>query len=218
MTALLAVLAAASAGCAQNAFLELQVELPPAPDDGQTWYAFVQARPAIDAFEFGVDSQGADAPSVQLTDERQWTCLSVESADDDVDVRVTVRFCNTEDCTGFGDQDRQRWYYVEDPFYIGHRTYTDLVIDEIPECDLTNTCGWGTCDAGVCQCTADADCPGGATCHPAGNCVLRVLRCDVVGCLGGPTSSYCSMNGEHFCADDNAQDIESAMANRCGGP
>jgi len=159
-------------GCADNAVLELMVELPASPG-GDPVYVQVQPRRASDN-PFTDDWRGDDVEPIELGSEPMVDHVSVVSEQDDVDLAVKVRFCQTETCTGFGDEDPPAlWFLVEDPFYIGEHTEADLVVTEVPATG---------CTEGM------ADCP------------VRVDRCDVRGCTGGdPPTTYCRLDGRHLC-------------------
>jgi hypothetical protein len=167
-------IAALLTGCAQNAFFELQVELPANPA-GQTWFAQIQVRDTNQGF--AIPWMGGDLPTVPLGDARQWDCLSVESLDAQVSLHVRVRFCRSEDCLDLEDGDPpERLYSFETPFYIGSRTYFRVVVPRIPVC-ATDT----DCDVGV--------------------CLTDRCRCSIEGCIEGPVSAtFCSTEtDEHFC-------------------
>lgn len=200
-------------GCAQNAILELQVELPAAPpDDGQgPWYAQIQLRRAAD-HPFDIDWMGGDLEGVQLTDRTRWDCISVESMDPTADLNVRVRFCRSPNCLNLplDAVRRERWYRLERPFYIGRRTYWRTRVTDVPECASDDDCGGiGVCNDGICSCELDAECSGTLVCE-AGNCVDRVDRCSIEGCIEGVSTSFCSISGQHFCeTNENIERVES---------
>lgn len=202
----ISVAALATAGCAQNAILELQVQLPANPP-GESWFAQIQVRDQS-GHEFNIPWMGGDLTSVPLTNAPQWDCLSVQSVDPGVSLNVRVRFCRSEDCLDLDDGDPpERLYSLETPFYIGARTYFRITVPEIPACDMagSGTCAStpGVCVDGRCSCSVDAEC-GEATdmrCEPGFGCVRMIDRCSIEGCIEGPVSaSYCSLDtGQHFC-------------------
>ncbi len=203
-----ALLALLASGCAENAVLELQVELPPAPT-GEPWFAQVQVRRAA-GNGFDAVWMGSDPRAVELTSAPQWDCISVQTNDDTVDVNVRVRFCHEIDCLGFGDDTApERRYFLQTPFYIGRRTYWATTIDAVPQCTSDSDCEVGACVAGQCGCATDADCcpSGGCNCPDepcyaceAGGCVERIDRCSIEGCVAdGRPSSFCTEDGHHFC-------------------
>ena len=201
------VLAALSAGCAQNAILELQVQLPANPP-GETWFAQVQVRtaPASDPLSnFSINWMGSDLRTVPLTSTSQWDCVSVQSLDPAVSLHVKVRFCRAEDCLDLLDGDPpERLYSLETPFYIGSRTYHRIVVPAIPDCASTADCtrdAVGVCVEGRCACSVDSDCGEGYACVAGVGCAQIVDRCAIEGCIEGPVSAmFCSRDtGEHFC-------------------
>lgn len=205
------VLAAlAAGGCAENAVLELQVELPAAPEgDPDPWFAQVQVRRSNASFD--ATWEGLDPRTLELGPEPQWDCISVQTGDDSVDLNVRVNFCRTSDCEGLGD-DRppERRYFLEHPFYLGRRTYWATSVERVPECATDADCAQGRClDDGRCGCAADIDCcPDGSCACPgeqcyaclAGGCVQQVDRCGIEGCVvGGAPIRFCTDDDRHFC-------------------
>jgi len=190
-------------GCAQNAILELQVQLPEAPpDDGVgPWYAQIQLRRAAD-HPFDIEWMGGDLEGVELGDTPRWDCVSVQSADPSMDLHVRVRFCRSPDCLNLPHDatPRERWYRLEHPFYIGRRTYWHTTIDSVPVCERDEDCGGvGVCNDSVCGCEVDSECDGEMVCE-AGTCVEDVGRCSIEGCIEGPSTNFCSVDtGKHFC-------------------
>lgn len=204
--ACLVAVALLGVGCAQNAILELQIQLPAAPT-GDTWFAQTQVRNA-DGHPFSIPWMGGDIESVPLEASPKWDCLSVESGNEAADLHVRVRFCRSADCLDLDDGTRrERWYRLEHPFYIGRRTYHQIQIDSVPLCDSgggIDMCGSiGVCDANVCQCTTDAECSsarGEDLICEEGNCVGVVDRCRIEGCIEGVSTTFCSEEtGMHFC-------------------
>ena len=209
---LIALAALAMVGCAQNAILELQVELPAAPPDdgtGKPWFAQIQVRRSSD-HPFEIPWTGGDLTSVELGAAPQWDCISVQSFDEAIDLNVRVRFCRSSNCLDIDDgRRRERWYEVEHPFYIGRRTYWRTSITEVPECESDGDCGGvGVCTDGVCGCELTTECPSSMTCATGdetslGNCVLVVNRCQIEGCIEGDSTTYCSDgSGPHFCEEN----------------
>jgi len=204
VTSLLVAALGLLGGCAQNAILELQLDLPAAPDANE-WFALTQVRNR-EGHPFDIPWMGGDLGSVQLGSERQFDCISVESDDESADLHVRVRFCRSEDCLDLMDgTPRERWYRLNHPFYIGRRTYHTITIGEVPECEVTADCAVGMCDSGVCTCTTDADCGPGLICEEGNNCVEDVDRCQIEGCIEGVSTTFCSdTTGLHFCeTNDN---------------
>lgn len=201
-------LALLASACAENAVLELQVELPPAPP-GERRYAQVQARRAA-GNGFDAVWMGSDPRTVELGSAPQWDCISVITSDDTVDLNVRVRFCRERDCLGFGDDTAPELrFFLEHPFYIGRRTYWSARIPSVPECSTDADCAAGRCIGGQCGCATDQDCcpAGGCRCPDegcftcqAGGCVEEFGRCRIEGCVAdGRPSNFCTELGEHFC-------------------
>lgn len=213
-------------GCAENAFHELQIRLPAAPAEfpmtppGQTpqgWFAQVQVTSSDIPLEIAVMGNPLEGETIELGPQPIWDCISVESADESVDLNVRVRFCLTDNCLGLAEAGtrRERWYTIEHPFYIGQRTYHQIEIDQVPECEVNEDCaGWGVCGGdGQCTCTEDSHCPNADRClveaaqpgqpQMPGNCVDDVLKCEVAGCIGGASGDFCLTSGEHFCEGDD---------------
>lgn len=217
----LVLAALASSGCTENAILELQFELPAAPPDdgtGEPWYAMVQVRRASD-HPFEIPWTGGDLEAIELTGERRWDCISVQSFDESVDLNVRVRFCRSPTCLNLADGTlKERWYHLEHPFYIGRRTYWSTSIPGIPACDPmapddADCGGIGVCNAddGQCSCSLSSECPSGMTCV-AGNCLLDVGRCQIEGCIEGESTTYCSDgDGAHFCETNASAERESSF-------
>ncbi|MBX3275217.1 MAG: hypothetical protein KF729_33435 [Sandaracinaceae bacterium] len=187
-------------GCAQNAYFELQVQLPAAPA-GQTWYAQVQVRDSTNPLSIPWMGPG-DVPSIPLEASPRWDCISIEGTRPDVTLHVRVRFCRSPDCLDLEDGDPpQRLYSFETPFYIGSRTYYRVQVPRIPVCTTDADCASGACIEERCGCATSADCGPTERCEPGAGCVTVVTRCQIEGCIEGPVSaSYCSGETEqHFC-------------------
>ena len=226
---LMLFVALVAGGCAENAFLELQLELPPTPaGDEEPWFARIQVRDAANN-PFELQWSGGDPfGSVPLGPAARWECISVESRDEEIDVNVRVRFCRTPDCSDLGDPtDRERWFRIERPFYIGKRTFFRARIPRVPRCATDADCDVGVCDeeSGRCGCETSADCcPTGVVgcdfvCPAPGppgsvarSCIREVDRCSVQGCItGDDPMSYCRLeDGSHFCEQSSSVDLPLA--------
>jgi hypothetical protein len=197
-------LALLATGCAQNAILELQVDLPPAPlpSDGGSWFAQVQVRRASD-HPFDIPWMGGEDQVFELGDTRQWGCISVVSGSQELDLHLRVRFCRAEDCLDLLDgTPRERLYTLEHPLYIGRHTYYRITdIGEVPDCATDGDCGGiGACISGVCGCGSAADCGGGGLTCEGGTCLRTVGRCAIEGCIEGVSTTFCSVeDSTHFC-------------------
>ena len=128
---LLGLLVVAS-GCAQNAILELEIDLPQRPSDTPI-FAFVQARRG-DTHPFESDWGGDDLPAVELLpDQRHTTTMSLIADEDGFDAHLKVRFCGSPKCTDIADgRAPARWYRIEHPFYVGERTFWQVSIAAVP--------------------------------------------------------------------------------------
>lgn len=119
-----------SVGCARNAILEVEVELPAGPSDR---YAVVQFETGDVAFD-AVWAR-ADAFAGTQLGAAQSVSYSVVSEDPNTVIRMKVSFCTTPDCSGIDDApDRvpALWYEFEGALYIGERTRWTAVIDALP--------------------------------------------------------------------------------------
>lgn len=125
------VLGLLSVGCARNAVLEVDLDLPPGPTNR---YAVVQFE-SQDA-EFTSSWGRTDSwPGEQLTTERQSVVYSVMTESIDSEVRIKVNFCTSPDCSALDDApDRVPavWYELEHPFYLGQHTRWHVTIDAPP--------------------------------------------------------------------------------------
>jgi len=137
LTALTALAALASglfaSGCAQNAALEIAIDLPAGPGDGSRVFVLVQPRKAADN-PFEDEWRGDDLEAVELMDGESFTDnVSVMSTDDTTDLNLKVRFCASPNCTAIEDDTApELWYALQHPFYIGERTSWDVEILAIP--------------------------------------------------------------------------------------
>lgn len=137
LTALTALAALASAflaaGCAQNAALEIAIELPAGPADGSRVFVLVQPRKAADN-PFEDEWRGDDLAAVELLEGESFVDnISVMSTDDTTDLNLKVRFCASPNCTAIEDDTApELWYALQHPFYIGERTSWGVEIFEIP--------------------------------------------------------------------------------------
>ena len=218
-------------GCAENAILELQVELPAAPPDdgtGRPWFAQVQVRDSSQALALPWSSR-RDLEPLELGSAPRWDCSSIQSFDEGIDLHLRVRFCRSPDgLEAPGDARMERWYRLDHPFYIGRRTYWQTRIHEVPECMSDGDCAndpeigpVGVCTDGVCGCVVSDECPGSMTCEPdeetgLGNCLLDVDRCEIEGCVndvGRRSETFCSVTGEHLC--ERYSNLESSSAYAC---
>lgn len=179
---LLIALAIVASGCARNAILELELELPPNPAGAQV-YAVVQARG-----DLGFDEIWSDAPLEGIPLSRACTrtdpappcadrmldpqCSAVISLIGDGDdlarpLHVRVRFCEDPTCSAPADATApEHRVDIERGFYLGRYTQARVCVDEAPT--VTNA-------------------------------VPEVIeRCEVR-CREGTAAMYCRLDGTHFC-------------------
>ncbi len=174
LVALVGSTAVAGSGCGRNAFLELEVVLP--PSTGGELFAVVAFAPggqAFDAVWAGDQTLEGVALSPSSTTSR---AVSVEAPGDafETPVEVKVTFCKGASCTAPGD-DRapEARLLLERAFYEGKRTSFRWVVPCVP--------------AGK-----------GATCSVVDRDVRVVPKCEVAGCREGSVTSYC-VGDRHFC-------------------
>ncbi len=163
----LATTSVVGGGCAQNAILELTLDLPAQPT-GAPLLVQVQARTA-ERVDFDESWAGTEPVSgLALADDPSTRTVSIVGGEDLTrELGIRIRFCREAECTGLGD-DRapEARFLVERAFYLGHRTRLRLEIPEVPSAPPSPT---------------------------------TIARCRVEGCLAGTTSTYCSLDGRHFC-------------------
>lgn len=166
-----------SSGCARNAFLELQIDLPK-NEFAEQRQAVVQVVSGEVPFE--QEWAGGDPiPPVLLGASPTSTKVSIEGDADTEQkpIRVKVKFCKGAQCELLNDDVApQVWLQIDRAFYVGQRTGYTWKIACIP-----NVKGQ-TDPPPVC------DAPQQTT----------VPKCKVAGCRSGVTSEYCS-GGKHFC-------------------
>lgn len=178
---LLIALAGSSLGCARNAFLELDLDLPK-NESGSDRHAVV--RVVSGARDFEEDWQSGDqVPGVKLsTTQRTLHRLSIEADSDSetTPVRVKVRFCTDPNCAALGDDFAPEVrLHIERAFYIGQRTSYTWKTDCIP-----NVAG-------------QTDSP---TCAIFNEDETTAAKCDIGGCRSGSTRNFCT-GGKHFCEE-----------------
>jgi len=159
------------AACADNAILEVELDLPPRPSTTPL-YAFVQAR-AADKFPLPDPWGGSDLGAVELGDARYVDSISLLTSETNVDVNIKVRFCEDPRCTSIPDDNAPEcWFHLEHPFYVGKRTFWSARVAAIP---------------------MDGDA------HHRTE--VLVDRCQIRGCVEGDLSDYCRVDGRHLCED-----------------
>lgn len=170
---------ALSLGCARNAFLELEIDLPK-NETTTTRFALVQVVSGDVPFDQAW-AGGDPVPAVKLGAAPTPLKISVEG-DSDTETRpieVKVRFCKDASCTALGDDVAPEVrMHLERAFYIGERTSYTWSIACMP-----NVPG-------------QTDPP--PVCDTKQRAQNDVPKCKVAGCRSGVTSEYCS-GGKHFC-------------------
>ena len=114
-------------GCARNAVLELEIDLPPGPTSR---YAVVQFENQDSEFTASWGRTGSWA-GTPLTASRQTVRYSVVTEAVQNRVRIKVNFCTTADCSAIDDApDRvpALWYELERAFYRGRETHWLLTV------------------------------------------------------------------------------------------
>lgn len=167
---LLPLLALALVGCAQNAVLELTIQLPP-DSAGGPHFAYVQARANVTNFDDTWAGTG-ELAAFPLTAMAQTVQVSVVTSDGAIvadPLAIKISFCGSSTCTALADaMAPQARFLVARAFYIGHRTSLTLSIPTFPT---------------------------SATPAPT-----MIGKCEVAGCRDGTTADYCTMMGtRHFC-------------------
>lgn len=180
--ALLLCALAAPPACAQNAVLELELELPQSPAAATTRYAVV--RVVTGDVPFDEEWQGEPQLPPFALDPGAKTVQRVSlDGSSDVEaakVRVKVRFCRDPNCAAIGDDVAPEVrLQLARAFYAGKRTSYAWSIPCVP-----NVAG-------------QTDAP---TCATAQRAELDVAKCDVAGCRSGVARSYC-VGDKHFCEE-----------------
>lgn len=167
----LALTLATAAGCAENAILEVELDVPAQPSTEPPLYAFVQIRDEGWRFEEGWAAAARDWEGVALGPDRQVLDYSAIAGEDALpSLHVKVRFCLDPACSRHDEEmDPALWYRLETPFYSSKRTYWRASVPSIP-----------------------VDVP---------TAPRVVDRCEIGGCFDVPpdTTSYCRSDGTHFC-------------------
>ncbi len=186
MTARALVLAAlALGGCARNAVLELELELPRA--EGEVAYALVELSPDdLGADPFAVQWATEPLDAIPLGAVPATADASIVAGDYRGDALARIRFCRSADCLDLAaprDPQAEVRYRIERPLYTGARTTVALRVLGIPAAGATPPAGCATEPAG----------------QPTWSCTVE--RCAVAGCIfGDPVADYCDGDdGPHFC-------------------
>jgi len=168
---LLFVLAASAVGCAENAVLEMEIDLPGRGTSDST-HAFVQVRSGEQNF---ADAWSGDDPldgfPLQVSANTISFSVVGDSDHEGQPLLMKVRFCTTSRCIAIVDEERLRpkvYIRIERAFYVGHYTGAAATIDAIPDPLMATP-------------------------------MIFIGKCAVRGCIGGTTEDYCRMDGSHFC-------------------
>jgi hypothetical protein len=128
------------AACADNAILELELDLPATPAGMGPTYAYVQSRSA-DTITFDGDWAGADAPEGFLLGSSatvQHVSFVTSGGAITRPLGVRVRFCSDRVCGAIADIHAQEARYVIDrAFYRGQRT--SYTISPVPSATPATT-------------------------------------------------------------------------------
>jgi hypothetical protein len=171
---------ALATGCARNAILELELELPPAPA-GQVVFAVVEARTdasfdapftgePLDGFPLAPSCTRGDTPPPCGDRMLDPSCSAVVSVIGDGDdgarpLHVRVRFCQDPSCAAPADGSApEHRASIERAFYTGRYTQARTCIDALPVEPSLDT----------------------------------IERCEVR-CRDGNAARHCRLDGTHFC-------------------
>lgn len=147
--ALLLPLALCLAACADNAILEVELDLPAAT--GTQMFAYVQSRSA-DTIDFGTEWAGADAPEgFLLTSGGSVQHVSFVTSGPAMtrQLGIRVRFCSDRVCGAIADTTApEAQFVIERAFYRGHRTTLRLTV--VPTAMPTTHTTITKCDVAGC--------------------------------------------------------------------
>ena len=200
------VLGIAGSACAENAALEITLDLPPSRVEmlrsgamGERRFAQVQVqRPQTDSPELDFSpiwTDPSDEQSIPLAGGTMRTVeeISVLTEHTGTNLYLKVRFCVDPSCGALDDDGPpEAWFALEHPFYTGERTrWTTLLSDgatripSIPEPPVAGTC--------AIDC-ADFDC------EPSGCGISFVDKCEIAGCVSGAGTNFCLTGTDtHSC-------------------
>ena len=159
----LAALIVAGFGCADNAILELRVQLPAATST-EPQYAFIILRSSADT-DFDENWVTSQVDGFLLEGSAREVTISVVAQPEDFgsDLLARARFCSTARCEGFGDDTAgEHRLVVEEPFYSLRRTTAEWVlpgvattVQEVP--DRIDRCSVQGCRDGITSSYCRAD-------------------------------------------------------------
>jgi len=141
-----------AAGCAENAILELSLDLP--PTDGIRQYAFLQARSGEPSFEDTWSGDGSTDGLALAASGRTDAVVSIEASADQADqeLRVKLHFCTSQRCTALADgsapEVRIRFGRA---FYVGEYTTAEVMVDSVPASGSISALDVDHCLVGGCR-------------------------------------------------------------------
>ncbi len=138
----LALLCVIATGCARNAALDVQLELPPGTGI---------ARVEFERFGASFNAPWTQSHDVALMPgSQQPTLFTILTDDPGPTVLVNVRFCqSTAACDRTPDGPSVR-YELQSPFYLGHRTTWNYRLLCTPAAEATTTTTIDRCEIGGC--------------------------------------------------------------------
>lgn len=188
-------------GCARNSVLEVEVNLPKAPDGMRiiavpnvVWASaadFVQA----DAPDATLPWLGTGLLEATLEAEEQTYAFSLESADTSEkgnrNINFRVAFCSDPTCVGLKDPLAEVWFVLNEPFHKGVSSSLVLDIPEIPIRD-GGTEDWpANCSRQNQVLLAENDFAGIWKCN--------IDRCEINACGDETSTTFCNAAGQHLC-------------------
>jgi hypothetical protein len=162
-------------GCADNAILEVELDLPAANAD--TRYAVVQGRSGEVDFD-ATWAGGGVIDGLELSNETMLVGIEADDGGEiDAPLALRIRYCIDPACGDARDGEAQEIQVtVERAFYEGE--YTLLRAEALPLPDVI-------------------DCTTGG-CAPER---VMVEKCRIEGCRAGMTINWCNSDGLHFCEE-----------------
>lgn len=169
------ILVLALVGCADNAILEVELDLPAA--NGETRFAVVQGRSGDVDFAAAWAGGGA-VEGLELSNETVVVGIEADDGDEvEAPLAIRVRYCTDPACAGPQDGEAQEIQVtVERAFYEGE--YTLLPADALPLPEVMD------CTTGGCAAVS-----------------VMVDKCRIEGCRAGMTTNWCNSDGLHFCEE-----------------
>lgn len=138
-----------ASGCARNAILELELDLPLQPSGSAPLYAVVQVQSqgSFDQVWDDVPLQGQPLSTICTRPDPPIPChdrmldpacsevISIVAGDGAITepLSIRVRFCSDPTCSGPGDSTApEQRIEIERAFYVGHYTQARVCFDEVP--------------------------------------------------------------------------------------